>query len=312
MLEDYNIQPFSLDLYPLMRKLFLSAFETELSYEAFIKKYDTKNLGHPVVGFLAIDKLTKEPAAYYGVFPLTLLIRGEKKLAAQSGDTMTHKNHRKKGLFVQLAKITFEECRARGFVMIFGQPNAFSKHGLINSLKFLHLDDVNRYDLKLKIKTLPLFKISRRLGFLKAYNNYAKTVLRKHIIQQVDDFTNPANELPIKTLRDKNYLLYKEADDKFFIKINSVVLWIKLAEILWIGDADNYDKIDAPVIRKLKRLAFALGINTISFHINNAMMRPAFLNSFSAYSTEASCFYYLDNDYDNSNMIITGADFDTW
>ena len=312
MISDYTIQPFSFDHFPLMEELFLSAFKTKIGFDSFIKKYDTRNLGHEVIGFLAIHTSTQEPAAFYGVFPLKVLINGEVVLAAQSGDTMTHKKHRKKGLFVHLAKITFEECVKKRIGLIFGQPNAYSKHGLINSLKFVHLDDVIRYDLKLKLKTFPLPKLLHKLGLSHIYYKYAKKVLRKRAVNHLKDFTNSVIDLPVKTLRNEAYLNYKNSDEKMFIEINETVIWIKFAEVLWIGDADDYEKMNASTISKLKKLAFVLGYNTISFHINKRISKPSFLSAFREYDTEASCFYYLNSNYQNYNMLITGADFDTW
>jgi hypothetical protein len=164
----------------------------------------------------------------------------------------------------------------------------------------------------LSVKTFPLAKFLNKSGLLRFYHSYAKAILRKRTVKNITDFTNKSNELSIKTLRNIDYINYKNGDDKIFIRINEAVLWIKFAEVLWIGDADNYEKIDISVIRKLKKLAFILGYNTISFHINKTLEPPAFLSFFKMYKSEVSCFYYLNDSYQNYNMLITGADFDTW
>jgi hypothetical protein len=313
MITDYEIQPFSLDCYPLMKQLFQSAFNSSLNFESFIKKYDTKSLGHEVIGFIAIHKPTKEPAAYYGVFPVKILINGVEVLAAQSGDTMTHQNHRKKGLFRQLAQLAIQECENKGVQLIFGQPNQYSKHGLVNSLKFTHLDDIIRFDLKLRIKTIPLPKWSKKLGWYNSYHEkYARRFLIKKIIATPKEFTNSLDSLPLKVLRNQSYLNYKSSNDKIFIRINNAVFWIKLDDVMWIGDIDDYDKVDMSTIKKIKKLAFVLGYNTISFHFNKSLDKPGFLMHFKEQQHELSCFYYLNKQYTNHNMILTGADFDTW
>src|SRR4051812_44590389 len=107
MISGYSIQAFTPDKFLLIKELYRSAYGIELDPADFKSKYSTEKLGSGVIGFLAIHNETNSPAAYYGVFPVMLLINGRQVLAAQSGDTMTHKNHQKKGLFVQLAKITF-------------------------------------------------------------------------------------------------------------------------------------------------------------------------------------------------------------
>src|SRR6185295_4439504 len=96
------------------------------------------------------------PAAFYGVFPVLVLISGKEVLAAQSGDTMTHRDHQKKGLFIKLAQRTFETCREKGIELVFGLPNSNSYHGFTKKLNWQHKDDIGRFDLKLSIKTFPL------------------------------------------------------------------------------------------------------------------------------------------------------------
>jgi hypothetical protein len=194
MLTDYYVQKVSLDCYPLMKELFLSAFNMKTDYSRFIKQYDTQKLGHSVIGFLAIHKISNEPAAYYGVFPLKALIDGKETLIALSGDTMTHKNHRKKGLFIHLAESTFDECRKNGIQLIVGLPNENSYHGLVNKLHWKHADDVIAYDLKLRIKTFPLPKICIKIHTVGSYIKYAKLILRKKTVYDLNSFCNPLDK----------------------------------------------------------------------------------------------------------------------
>lgn len=308
---EYSIQPFSLDTFPLMRELFLSSFNVKISYESFQKKYDTKELGHPVIGFIAIYKPTNSPAAYYGVFPVKALINGKEVLVAQSGDTMTHRNHQKKGLFTTLANITFEACRKQGIKIIFGLPNKNSYHGFTQKLGWTHLDDIERYDLKLSMKTFPFPKLLKKMGLFKIFLVYAKLILNKTIITQPRDFTNAVPSEKGRILRKEPYLKYKEGNDKVFINLKTVTFWIKFSDVLWIGEISDYNKMSENVLRRVKRLAFLLGYNTITFHINK---NPGydFLKSFEKYESEPFCFYYLNNNYFNCNLILTGVDFDTW
>jgi hypothetical protein len=113
-------------------------------------------------------------------------------------------------------------------------------------------------------------------------------------------------------LRNHAYLNYKNEDDKMFIKIAEVNFWIKLADVLWIGEADNYEAITPAVVKKLRQLAYVLGYNTIVFHINKSIQKPLFLKSFQPQASEASCFLYLNKELDQHNLLLTGADFDTW
>lgn len=308
---EYTVQPFFLDSFPLMRELFLSAFNVHITYEGFQKKYDTKELGHPVIGFIALHKLTNSPAAYYGVFPLKALINGKEILIAQSGDTMTHKNHQKKGLFISLARMTFEACQKEGIEIIFGLPNTNSYHGFTQKLGWIHLDDIDRYDLKLPIKTFPLPKLLRKFGLSKIYLQYARLVLQEKTVNNVSNFTNNRNSNSARILRNQDYIKYKTSVDKVFFKLETVIFWVKFTDVLWIGEISDYSKINQRIIKKLKQIAVILGYNTITFHINKNTDHN-FLHFFKKFEAEPSCFYYLNKEHLNCNLILTGADFDTW
>ena len=309
---EYKVEPFSLDRFLLFKQLSESAFGTSLTLTGFKKKYDTKKIfGHEVIGFFAIHSPTKTPAAFYGVFPVWLLIDGKKVLAAQSGDTMTHALHRKKGLFKKLALITYEKCREQNILLLFGQPNKNSYHGLTQSLNWTHLDDIARYDLKLPIKTIPFPKLFKKAGIFETYLKYAKAYLKKNIVPGLSEFTNPLGSSNGRVLRNMDYLHYKTGTDKIFIKVSNSILWVKFTDVLWIGDINNYLSPDPKLVLKLKKLAFVLGYNTITFH-SNMNLPVAFLSNFKKHSTEPSCFLYLDGEYNNSNLVLTGCDFDTW
>ena len=309
--EEYRIEAFGLHHFPAMNILFASAFNLILDEPSFIKRFNTQSLGAAVVGFIAFHKATNVPAAYYGVFPVKVLMDGKIILTAQSGDTMTHAAHRKKGLFIFLAQQTIKACSKKGFSFIFGQPNESSRHGFLKNLGFHALDNVVRWDLKLSIKTFPLPKLlmPRRKQL---YLSYAKKVLKKWMVSPPKGFLNPLQQKGMIILRDENYLDYKQDPQKFFIKINGVFIWIKLTDVFWIGDFSNYEMVAKSLLKRLKKLAFWLGYNTIVFNVKREKEPPAFLQYFKPYSEENSIIFYLDEDCKTHDLKITAADFDTW
>lgn len=296
----------------MMKELFRSAYGMDIDQEKFIKRYDTKALGHEVIGFLAIHKTTNSIAAYYGVFPLTILVNGQTLLAAQSGDTMTHENHRRKGLFVLLAKKTMDECKRKGIRLVFGQPNVNSYHGFIHSLKFFHVDNIIRYDLKRRVRIPPFPKWMQRTGSFPLFLKYARKILQPFIEREVQEFTNTLPASMGKVWRNSAYLSYKKEDSKFFLRVNDVVLWVKLEDVFIIGDISDYSQMNENVLHMIKKMAYRLGYNTISFYLNKSADNPAFLEKFETRGSEPSCCFYLDENYAGLNLLLTAADFDTW
>lgn len=307
----YEAVPFSLTQYDAMKELFASAFGTDITKTAFQKRFDTRRLGADVVGFIAVHRATKTPAAYYGVFPVKILWQGKIIQAAQSGDTMTHGQHRKKGLFTWLAQKTFEQCEKRGIALVFGLPNKNSYHGFINRLGWRHIDNVATYDLKLPRKTIPLAKLFLKAGLFSTYLKLAKLVLEKRLRFDITAFYNPLDHYA-RVNRDADYLAYKADGTKIFLRLDDVTLWVRLTDVFWIGDMDKYERFTETSIQKLKRIARLLGYNTIRFHFNEGLPQPRFLRWFVKQDEEPSCYYYIDERLDKTNLLLTAADFDTW
>ncbi|MGB3008016.1 MAG: GNAT family N-acetyltransferase, partial [Chitinophagaceae bacterium] len=157
--DQYDIEEFTSAHFPLLKLLYKNAFNTDVRIEEIESRFNTNALGGPVIGFIAIHKQTQVPSAYYGVFPFKAIIKDEIVQAAQSGDTMTHSHHRRKGLFATLANLTYEKCKELGIKILIGQPNESSYHGLVKTLGWEHIDEIIRWDLKLKLKTFPLQKL---------------------------------------------------------------------------------------------------------------------------------------------------------
>jgi hypothetical protein len=310
--KEYHFAPLNAGDYDRMKELFLASFGVSLSHDQFLKRYDTSGLGSAVIGFIAIHTQTGMPAAYYGVFPVKIIWKGRVMLSAQSGDTMTHPDHRKKGLFIRLARMTYEKCMEMGIELVFGLPNENSYPGFINRLGWKQIDQIVRYDLKLSFKTLPLPKWSYQLNVFHHYILVAKKILAKNIRTGIKEMVSPQPSPMAKVWRDEAYLIYKNEPDKHFIEIDGILIWLKLSDVLWIGELSDYEAVNDKTIHKLKQLAFLLGYNTISFHYPASAPPPGFLSYFKKYNEVPSCFVDLSGNNSDFNILLTAADFDTW
>ncbi|MBI5371248.1 MAG: GNAT family N-acetyltransferase [Sphingobacteriales bacterium] len=298
--------------YPLLTELYADAFGSRLTVEDIRRRYDTLALGGEHVAFMALHTASHTPAAYYGVFPHQVFREKERILVAQSGDTMTHSAHRKKGLFVILARLTYAECEKKGIRYIYGFPNDNSLPGFLKHLQWKETDHVTRYDLKLKWKTFPLSRLSRKSSLLRKWQlSLAKNLFRKYRSAPADCFHNPLKNGYYRVYRDRAYLQYKETPDKLFIRVEGVSFWIRLTDVIWIGEIDNYNGVTERIIRKLKRVAFWSGYNTIVLNLNESIPLPESLNGFRPAGKDVSCFY-LPGQQEPIPLLITGADFDTW
>jgi GNAT superfamily N-acetyltransferase len=95
----------------------------------------TVDFAHPVAD-------EERLAAIYSVQPTRLRVRGNVRYAVQSLDTLTHKEFRGRGLFVTMAKRTFERAREVEAACVYGFPNGHSAHGFFERLGWQRLDPV--------------------------------------------------------------------------------------------------------------------------------------------------------------------------
>jgi hypothetical protein len=311
--SEYLVETFSESHYSKFKTLYLNAFGKMMSVYEFKRRFNTTARGSEFVGFIAILKKTGEAVAFYGVFPLKIMVGGSVITAAVSGDTMTHKQHRNKGLFRKLASITYEKCSKMGFSLIYGFPNRQSYHGLVNSLGWKHVNDLNEWNLSLSFKISPVHKILKRVTFLvPLFNTYAHRVLRKYSVSDVRSFDNSNGDKYGIVSRDAAYINYKNGDSRLFIKMGEVIIWLSLSDVLWIGDFSDLDLVDEKVMSKLKHLARLLGYNSIRFAINQEISLPETMRDFKPRALVPTCILYLREELKLRSFLFTPADFDTW
>lgn len=264
-MSEYTFVRVSSDNLTHLQLLYKVAFNAVVSIDFFKKKFDTSAMGAEWLGYIAFDE-KGTPAAYYGVFPCVCDYFGEKILVAQSGDTMTHPEHRGKGLFIQLAKKTYDLARNNGVKFIFGFPNSNSYPGFVKKLNWLHKEDLNIYNLK--ISTVPLAKIAKKINFLQPlYAFYCRAILSFYISKDKCFNNSVCNEFYAGIRHDKLFFDYKNYYESYVLRIQNKKVWVKFDGRLWIGDIEKLSKMEFEiVIKTLKRIAFFCGADNIVFH----------------------------------------------
>jgi GNAT superfamily N-acetyltransferase len=292
--------------------LYKNAFNIDVSINFLEKKYNTKCFGADYIGFLAITK-NDIPAAYYGVFPLVSEIGGSKVVCAQSGDTMTHHDHRGKGLFVDLAKRTYELAKNNGIKFIFGFPNQNSYPGFVKKLNWVHNDDLNLYSIK--VLTLPLVKIVKKLPFLNSVYSLIFNLITLFYKKNLHGFNNSLSVFGYDSLlHDENFFNYKSYFKSFFFKIKNKNVWLKIDGRLWIGDIEfsSQEEFNA-VIKSLKRLAFFIGATEIHFHTHPNTSYDNYMSKLGSVKSKNPIGYLdLDSGLNISEVKFQSGDFDTF
>jgi len=263
----YHFKKIVPELYNDLIPLFKSAFNANVDIQSINNKQDTAFAGAKDVGYIAYSE-KNEPSGYYAVFPLNLKINSKIILSSQSGDTMVHKSHQRRGLFTQLADQTYNLCEQMGIKGVFGFPSNSSYPGFVNKLKWIHKENIVKY--QFLIYTLPLSELSYRYNFLLPVYKYWFNLL-KSLFKVGDYFEGSvASEGQNGVFRDKEYWQYKMRNrDISVIKISNSDTIIKLEGKLGIGDV-NYSSFKQfkNVVFKLKLFCFFSGINRLVFYVS--------------------------------------------
>lgn len=115
--------------------------------EGFRRWYLENPMGE-VISFNAF--YGEELVAHYACIPYKMKIEGRVVVGLFDMATVTHPNHRGKGLFKRLAQITYDYAKTQGYEFVLGVANANSFPGY---MKYFPFTFVSRLDVKIGIGT---------------------------------------------------------------------------------------------------------------------------------------------------------------
>jgi hypothetical protein len=307
---EYHVERLSNDNLTDVEKLHTGVYGKVPPPGLFSMKYDTAFTGIQHIGFVAYNG--QLPIAFYAVIPCFLKIDDEIVLVAQSADTMTHPEYRTKGLFVELAMITYQLCENSGIRLVFGFPNQNSLPGFINKLGWKMTERMDcfiitaaKFSLSAFLKKIPVLK--------NWYAGLQQRLLRKYVIQQQGIANSVLNDGYAGVCRDNRYLKYKTYSDTHIIKIDNATLWIKMSSILLIGDISIIPEDFEDMMNKLKKLTRKMGLKEIHFHASpGTTLHSLFAKNIKSIPSFPVIFKDLAGGVPIDKIKFTSADIDTF
>jgi hypothetical protein len=274
-MPEYAIERLSIDNVDHLKDLYHSTYSKVVSVEFFKGKYNTKFYGTAWLGYIAFTD-DRKPAAFYGVIPCHFKINNEIFLSAQSADTMTHPDHQKKGLFMQLAKMTYALAKQEGVQFIFGFPNQNSYPGFVKlDWKFMPLP--------MQLFVMQGSKLPWAAMILKTpiLRKLYKLITERNLINPPEQDVSEENGI----IRDHLFFQYKNQYTKTFIKKSGTIIsWMKNDGVLKIGllrfsDTESPELVEKYLRQTAKKLGcrsiiLMTGYNTRTYKILAATMSP--------------------------------------
>jgi hypothetical protein len=262
--HQYRFERINESHYPDMCFISRSAFNIDPGVSFYQKKNKTEKFGEVNLGFIAYSE-TGDPAAFYGVYAHLVEYNGKVYHAVQSGDTMTHKDHGGKGLFTQLAKLTYELAKQSGAEFVFGSPNYNSYPGFVKKLDWVCPEKFRDY--RIRIFTLPLAKIAKKIPALRtAYQSYFNFICGIHKSAKKSFKNSVLADDILGVHRNEDFYKYKSLAGSKIVSIGKVNVWLKPDGHLFIGDIDLENEFDfEKFIISLKRFCFWSGCSEVAF-----------------------------------------------
>tara|TARA_B100001123_G_C15327832_1_gene1030151 strand:- start:2921 stop:3886 length:966 start_codon:yes stop_codon:yes gene_type:complete len=318
---DYQIKRFDKSQLPQLKKLFKAVYnKNSLDLQGLDERFQTSQFGLDCIGYVAYSKEknmnTETPAAYYGVFPIVATSLGEKVMCAQSGDTMTHPNHRKRGLFTKLAKKTYETASKEGIEFIFGFPSPQSYPGFKHKLNWEF--PFNMVKFSRTVPTIPIGIIKKRLNMrIGTFNRLVNSFVKDNNLcpTNLSDKWYVNDYETFEILRDKNFWNYKKSlmSNKLFIDYCGVGTLLKFDGNISIGNLvgnisqKNMNKL-FKIIDKIAILSGSLQIRTL---IQPSSSCIEYLEKFGKFSDAIPYGYInLTKKYDPKKLNLEYVDFD--
>lgn len=308
----YTNQRISIDNFKDLAPIYKSAYSLNVMDPNIENKFDTQFAGNRYVGFFSYSE-KNEPAGYYGVFPTDLHIGGKVIKSAQSGNTMVHKEHQGKGLFVTLAKATYELCEDIGIKIVFGFPSASSYPGFVKKLSWQHHENINKYNIL--VPTIPLSEFVQRVPFFKGiFSLWISFILNFYKKGNFFEGSIQA-EKQDGVFRNQAYWDYKLKNDNIkILQFSNTNVVVKFEGKLGIGDIDFENTRDfKQIISSIKRFCFFAGINRISFYTSpNTRIDTELAKHYTANEGLPVAYVCFDEKIDAKNIKFSYFDFDTF
>ena len=321
-MEEYQYKRFTRSLIVDFMQLHHRVFGVPIDEEEVVAKFDTSKICQlEYIGYLAYDG--KRPIGFYGVFPCWAQLGKDKFLCAQSGDTMTDPGYRGKGLFVKLARLTYDLAKEEGVLFIFGFPNSNSFPGFAGKLNWLFLGHIQSF--KGRVFTLPLAILAKKYKILNSlYKRHCRFVFSKYKTNAAYFENSCTGSEHLTIIHDSSFFNYKQYFEKFIIKLGNYTMWVKIDGALFIGDIQGLNSHQVTSLSELKtllasinKLAFFLGVNAIIINTSpNTPLFDFFKGALKSKETLPIGYLPLRENKDKaeiySKLRFVGADFDTF
>lgn len=310
----YIIQELTEYDYEKIKFLYRNCFNITLTQKEYYRKYYNDHKFR-TIGYFAIDSNGKT-GGFYGVFKDNLTYQNKSYMVAQSGDTMTHPAHQKKGLFLMLAKATYNKCIEDGIALIFGFPNKQSYHGFSTKLDWTFNGNMRRWTFT--VNSFPWCELTSRNRQLKnAYRKYAEHKIRQYKLNPTRIIADQFNTSFEVGMIEKNLAFFNFKLDNpsvQLIQFRDFTLLVKFDNHLIIGDIGYKNELNATELMScITQLGELIGCRKVVISLSLNHWANSIIENYQTSEDGLPVgFLNFNTDIDPSKIAFSYSDFDTF
>ncbi len=294
--------------------LYKNAFGLDHTKKQILKKFDTaKYCQRRFIAYIALDE-QENAVGQYAIFPALMNYEGKQILVGQVGDLMTHSDHQRKGLFIELAKLTHELAIEEGLQLIYTFP--YGKNSSYSGFeKHLGFMAVPMDSFVIPVNTMPLCRFAYKFKATEnLYSFYLKTILGL-FYEATPSYQEDLRAKNETILKNKDFFEYKFAyTNGQILKTASNTIYFKITKFgsISIGDIAEYKNLDK-TLEELIRYCKLSGIRSIRFELSGSNELNRFLKRKYIPSNEYfACTLPLNHQIDQRKLNFVFGDFDNF
>ena len=304
--DTYHIKRISNSDFPAIRELFWKVFNKKVTLKYLQNKYNTSYTSIKYICTIAY--FNDIPVAFYGAIPQKFKNKKEDIYVAHACDSYTLKNHQRKGLHFELAKLAYSIMLEVNIKYVY----AFhSKNTYLSTKKLGWKEHKTMQRFHIKIKTLPLGKVLNKLRCNWFYNLF----FNKRVSQKDIEKLNLEHKEKYRLQLDSKFINYKNSfGNHFCVTIDGCVFWFKIQAIVHVGLFYAPSAIIlSKAIKKFKQKLQLLGITEILFQVDpNSNMAKQLKTIVKPKESWLIGYLDFDSDVNLSEFIFTYSDLDTF
>lgn len=173
---------------------------------------------------LAVSKEKQNVVGTVSITPKRLWYKGKMIKAAEIGDTYTHRNCQRQGIFTAITDSIRERAQKNGYYLVYGTPNEKSKPGYEKKLNFsshkhfklsfgFHIKSLSGFFSKFPIPQIMNRGLAKGLSIIMGFiSNFWISIgkMRGIVVREVDDVDEEYDRLWEKFRQNKEFLLVRD------------------------------------------------------------------------------------------------------